>query len=85
MYLSLIPQLERPAPGHLAPPGFIVGGVQIVAPLTVNFCIVLAAGSIASFLRFCPTWLRLQRYLLGTALGALAIKLPTGHARPSTA
>jgi threonine/homoserine/homoserine lactone efflux protein len=82
MYLSLIPQFERPAAGHLVEQGFVLGSVQIAASLTVNFCIVLAAGTIANFLRGRPTWLRVQRYLMGTVLGALAIKLATDHARP---
>jgi threonine/homoserine/homoserine lactone efflux protein len=82
MYLSLIPQFERPAAGHLVAQGFILGSVQIVASLTVNSCIVLAAGSISTFLRRRPTWLRMQRYLMGTVLGALAVKLATDHARP---
>jgi threonine/homoserine/homoserine lactone efflux protein len=85
MYLSLIPQFERPAAGHLVAQGFILGGVQIVASLTVNFCIVLAAGSIATFLRGRPKWLRAQRYLMGSVLGALAIKLATDHASPARA
>jgi threonine/homoserine/homoserine lactone efflux protein len=82
MYLSLIPQFERPAAGHLIAQGFILGSVQIVASLTVNSCIVLAAGSISTFLRRRPTWLRVQRYLMGTVLGALAVRLATDHARP---
>jgi threonine/homoserine/homoserine lactone efflux protein len=82
MYLSLIPQFERPAAGHLIAQGFILGSVQIVASLTVNACIVVAAGSISTFLRGRPTWLRVQRYLMGTVLGALAVKLATDHARP---
>ena len=47
MYLSLIPQFERPAAGHLALQGFTLGALQILVSLTVNFCIVLAAGTIA--------------------------------------
>ena len=85
MYLSLIPQFERPAAGHLVEQGFVLGSVQIAASLTVNFCIVLAAGTIANFLRGRPAWQRVQRYLMGTVLGALAIKLATDHARPSPA
>ncbi len=85
MYLSLIPQFERPAAGHLVVQGFALGAVQIVVALTVNLCIVLAAGTIAGFLAGRPTWLRLQRYLMGTVLGGLAVKLATDHARPAAA
>jgi threonine/homoserine/homoserine lactone efflux protein len=85
MYLSLIPQFERPAQGHLALQGFTLGAIQIVVSLTVNFCIVLAAGTIARVLSRRPGWVRVQRYVMGTVLGALAVKLLTDHARPSAA
>ena len=85
MYLSLIPQFERPARGHLALQGFTLGALQILVSLTVNFIIVLAAGTISRTLRTRPGWVRAQRYLMGTVLGALAVKLLTDHARPSPA
>jgi len=85
MYLSLIPQFERPAAGHLALQGFTLGAIQILMSLTVNFCIVLAAGTIARVLSGRPGWVRAQRYVMGTVLGALALKLLTDHARPSPA
>lgn len=84
MYLSLIPQFEHPQQGHLVLQGFALGGVQIVVALTVNCLIVLAAGTIAAFLGARPLWLRVQRYLMGTVLGALALRLATEHARPVT-
>lgn len=82
MYLSLIPQFEHPAAGHLALQGFALGGVQIAVALTVNLLIVLAAGSIARFLSGRPVWLRAQRYVLGTILGVLAVKLAPDPVRP---
>jgi threonine/homoserine/homoserine lactone efflux protein len=85
MYLSLIPQFERPAQGHLALQGFALGGIQIAVSLTVNLLIVLAAGTLATFLATRPRWLRTQRYVMGTVLGALAVRLATDHARPSPA
>jgi threonine/homoserine/homoserine lactone efflux protein len=85
MYLSLIPQFEHPAAGHLALQGFTLGAVQIVVALTVNLLIVLAAATISGFLGGRPVWLRVQRYLMGTVLGALAVKLATDHSRPSLA
>ena len=85
MYLSLIPQFERPARGHLALQGFTLGALQILVSLTVNFVIVLAAGTISRTLRSRPRWIRAQRYVMGTVLGALAVKLLTDHARPSPA
>jgi threonine/homoserine/homoserine lactone efflux protein len=85
MYLSLIPQFEHPAAGHLVLQGFTLGAVQIVVALTVNLLIVLAAATISGFLGGRPVWLRVQRYLMGSVLGALAVKLATDHSRPSLA
>ncbi len=83
MYLSLIPQFVRPEAGHVLAQGFVLGGVQILVSLTVNLLIVAAAGGIAVFLARRPGWLRIQRYLMGTVLGALAVHLATDRARPA--
>jgi threonine/homoserine/homoserine lactone efflux protein len=85
MYLSLIPQFERPAEGHLALQGFALGGIQIGVSLMGNLLIALAAGTLSAFLVARPRWLRTQRYVMGTVLGALAVKLATDHTRPSPA
>jgi threonine/homoserine/homoserine lactone efflux protein len=53
--------------------------------LSVNLVIVLAAGALAAFLVTRPVWLRAQRYVMGTVLGALAVKLVTDHAGPAVA
>lgn len=82
MYASLIPQFVDPRAGHLMAQGFLLGGVQIAVSLLVNAGIVLAAGAIAVFLAKRPTWLRIQRYVTGTLLGLIAVKLATDQARP---
>jgi threonine/homoserine/homoserine lactone efflux protein len=83
LYLSLIPQFERPADGHVLLQGFELGGVQIVVALTGNLLILLAAGTLAAFFVRRPGWLRVQRYLMGTVLGVLAVKIATDQARPA--
>lgn len=85
MYLSLIPQFVDPNAGHVLLQGFALGSIQIVISLTVNAILVLAAGSIAVFLARRPSWLRIQRYVMGTVLGGLAIKLATDRSHPATA
>jgi threonine/homoserine/homoserine lactone efflux protein len=85
MYLSLIPQFVRPEAGHVLWQGFALGTVQIIVALSVNLLIVLTAATIAGFLAGRPTWLRLQRYLMGTVLGALAVKLATDRTAPAPA
>ncbi|MFI9274275.1 LysE family translocator [Kitasatospora sp. NPDC052896] len=85
MYLSLIPQFIDVRAGHVLPQGFVLGGIQIAVSLTVNLAVVLAAGTIATFLARRPGWLRVQRYLMGTVLGVLAVKLATDRAPAAVA
>ncbi|GAA2600039.1 LysE family translocator [Dactylosporangium fulvum] len=82
MYASLIPQFVDVRAGHLVVQGFVLGGVQIAVSMLVNTGIVLAAGTIAVFLAKRPTWLRIQRYVTGSLLGLIAVKLATDKARP---
>ncbi|MDH6134473.1 threonine/homoserine/homoserine lactone efflux protein [Kitasatospora sp. MAA4] len=85
MYLSLIPQFIDVRAGHVLLQGFVLGGVQIGVSLAVNLTLVLTAGTIAAFLTDRPGWIRAQRYLMGTVLGALAVKLATDHAASAPA
>jgi len=86
LYLSLLPQFIRPAAGHVLVQGLLLGCVQVAVALTGNFVIVLAAGGIAAFLARRPGWLRVQRVLMGTVLGGLAVRLAVdgGRATPLT-
>ena len=43
--------------------------------VSVNALIALAAGSIALFLGARPTWLLLQRWLMGTVLAGFALRM----------
>ena len=85
MYLSLIPQFVDPQAGHVLAQGFVLGSIQILISFVVNAMLVFAAGTIAIFLARRPGWLRVQRYAMGTVLGALAVKLATDRARPTPA
>ncbi len=82
MYASLIPQFIEVSAGHLVIQGFVLGGVQIAVSMVVNSALVVAAGTIAVFLARHPAWLRTQRYLTGTALACIAVRLATDKARP---
>ncbi|MFF7243366.1 LysE family translocator [Embleya sp. NPDC008237] len=85
MYLSLIPQFVDPSAGHVLLQGFALGTIQILISLAVNTILVLAAGTIAVFLARRPSWLRIQRYVMGTVLGGLAVKLATDRSHPAAA
>ncbi|MFC9035131.1 LysE family translocator [Streptomyces arboris] len=84
MYLSLIPQFINLDSGHVLFQGFVLGSVQIAVALTINLSIVLAAGSIAMFLARRPSWLKVQRYMMGTALALLAVSVALDTSMPAS-
>ena len=43
--------------------------------VTVNAAIALMAGSIAAFLKAHPSWALIQRWLMGTVLAGLAVRM----------
>ncbi|WP_316979113.1 LysE family translocator [Shumkonia mesophila] len=75
LYLSLLPQFIDPAMGHVLAQSITLGLAQIAVSVTVNFLIVLAAGSVAAWFARRPTWLKLQRWLMASVLAAFAVKL----------
>ena len=75
LYLALLPQFIDPAQGSVLTQSLVLGAIQIVISVSVNAMIALAAGSIAMFLGTRPTWLLVQRYLMGTVLAGLAMKM----------
>ena len=75
MYLSLLPQFIDTRQGSVLGQSITLGSVQIIISMTVNALIACAAGSIASFLNTRPSWLRLQRWVMGTVLTGLAVRM----------
>ncbi|MCJ0868793.1 LysE family translocator [Streptomyces sp. AP-93] len=83
MYLSLIPQFIDLDKGHVLLQGIVLGSIQIVVSVAVNLGIVLAAGTIAGFLARRPSWLKVQRYMMGSVLGTLAFTLALDTSGPA--
>lgn len=75
LYLSLLPQFIDPGPGNVFGQSLVLGTVQIAISVVVNAVIVIAAGSIAAFLGSRPLWLVAQRWLMGTVLAGLAVRM----------
>jgi threonine/homoserine/homoserine lactone efflux protein len=75
LYLALLPQSIDPGTGSVLTQSLALGSIQIVISVGVNAMIALAAGSIALFLGARPTWLRVQRWLMGTVLAGLALRM----------
>nr|WP_232355825.1 LysE family translocator [Burkholderia vietnamiensis] len=75
MYLSLLPQFISPAYGSVLAQSLALGCVQITVSVSINALIACMAGSIAGFLAGRPLWARTQRWLMGTVLAGLAVRI----------
>lgn len=76
MYLSLLPQFITPiGNGSVLAQSIVLGMTQIVISVSVNALIVIMAGSIATFLASRPVWQIVQRWLMGTVLAGLAMRM----------
>lgn len=75
MYLSLLPQFIAPDHGSVLAQSLMLGTVQIIVSVSVNALIAILAGSIAAFLGGRPLWQVIQRWLMGTVLAGLAVRM----------
>jgi threonine/homoserine/homoserine lactone efflux protein len=75
MYLSLLPQFIDPARGNVLTQSLALGSLQIIISLSLNALIATTAGTIATFLGSRPLWLVLQRWVMGTALAGLGLRM----------
>jgi threonine/homoserine/homoserine lactone efflux protein len=85
LYVSLLPQFVEPARGQVAAQSLLLGLTQIAVALSVNAMIVLSAGALAGFFARRPLWLRAQRWVTGTALAALAVRIAADRSRAAVA
>jgi threonine/homoserine/homoserine lactone efflux protein len=77
LYLSLLPQFIDPAQGSVLGQSLALGILHITISVTLNSIMAITAGSIAVYLMARPAWLVAQRWLMGSALAAIAIKMAT--------
>jgi len=77
LYLSLLPQFIDPHRGGVFGQSLALGLTQIVISLSVNASIASAAGTIALFLAGRPAFVVVQRWLMATVLGGLAVRMAT--------
>lgn len=81
LYVSLLPQFVDPAREDVAMQSLLLGLTQIAISLTVNTGIVMGAATIARWFAGRPAWLRLQRLVMGSVLGVLALRIATDRVR----
>jgi len=75
LYLSLLPQFIDPQHGSVLAQSIMLGGTQIALSISVNATVAMTAGTIAAFLAERPAWLVIQRWLMGTVLAGLAVRI----------
>lgn len=77
MYLSLLPQFIDPANGSVLLQALVLGTLQIVFSVAINAMIALSAVSISTFLTARPGFATVQRWIMGTVLAGLAVRMAT--------
>jgi threonine/homoserine/homoserine lactone efflux protein len=75
LYLALLPQFIDPNGPSILAQSLQLGLIQVGISISINAMITLAAGSIAGFLASRPRWLLIQRWLMGTVLAGLAVRI----------
>ncbi|MBK1659294.1 LysE family translocator [Paracraurococcus ruber] len=76
-YMAVLPPFLDPARGDVFLQGAMLGAVQIAICTGFDAVLVWGAAATARFLGTRPAWLAVQRWVLGAALGLLALKLAT--------
>jgi threonine/homoserine/homoserine lactone efflux protein len=77
LYLTLLPQFVDDSRPDVLAQSVILGFTQIAASLSVNGAVIAAAGTISAFMARRPGWAVAQRWLMGTVLGGLAVRMAT--------
>jgi len=81
LYLSLLPQFVDRQAGDVLGQTLVLGSLQLAASVAVNAAFVVTAGSLAAFMARRPFWARLQRWLMGTVLAGLALRMALDSGR----
>jgi threonine/homoserine/homoserine lactone efflux protein len=71
----LLPQFVDPFAAHVLSQTVMLGLIQIAAAASAHSLVILAAAAVASVTSKHHAFAKLQRYLLGSVLAALAVRL----------
>ncbi|MDR7099849.1 threonine/homoserine/homoserine lactone efflux protein [Lysobacter niabensis] len=75
LYLSILPQFVDPHRGSVFAQSVLLGSLQIAISFTFNLLIALSAAGLAARFARKPAWMAAQRYLMGSVLGGLAVRM----------
>jgi len=76
-YVAVLPPFIDPSLGSVLTQGIVLGAVQIGVAIVFDGALVYGAAGVARFLGTRPGWMAAQRWILGAALGLIAVKLAT--------
>ena len=76
-YMAVLPPFLDPERGGVFLQGAVLGTVQIAVAVAFDGLLVWGAAGTARFLGARPLWMAAQRWVLGAALGLIAVKLAT--------
>lgn len=74
-YLSFFPQFIKPEYGSILKQSLELGIIQVCVSFTINFIIVLTAAKASTFFSANPTWVKIQKWFMASALTFLAVKM----------
>lgn len=75
LYLSIFSQFVHPERASVLGQGVMLGAVQITISFAVNLSFIFAAASLGRTLAEKPWGLKIQRWVMGSVLAALAMRL----------
>ncbi|RYF65187.1 MAG: LysE family translocator [Comamonadaceae bacterium] len=74
-YLSFFPQFLHPEQGSVLLQSLQLGAIQIGVSGGVNAVLIFCAGGLTAFLSHSEGWLRAQRWVMGSVLALLALRI----------
>ncbi|WP_225785310.1 LysE family translocator [Xenophilus sp. Marseille-Q4582] len=74
-YLSFFPQFLHPEKGSVLLQSLQLGAIQIGVSGAVNAALIFCAGGLTAFLSRSEGWLRAQRWIMGSVLALLALRI----------
>ena len=76
-YVAVLPPFIDASRGDVLLQGIILGGIQIAVCTVFDAALVWGAAGVSRFLSARQGWMAAQRWVLGGALGLIAVKLAT--------
>ncbi len=80
-YVSMLPQFIDPQGASVLGQSVLLGCVQIGVSMSVHLTLISLAGRVAALLQHRPGFVRLQRWLMATVLGGMALHLAADSRR----